>query len=169
MPVSGTTRDSIYTRFKKFDFDFLLVDTAGLRKKSKVNEDLEFYSVIRSIRAIENADVCLLLIDATQGIEAQDMNIFHLVIKNHKGVVVLVNKWDLVEKTSKSAQEFETRLRDQLRTIDYLPIIFVSAKNKQRIFKVLDIIISIYDERNKIIRTRKLNSFLDEVTKRHTI
>ena len=136
--VAGTTRDSIYTRYDKFGFDFYLVDTAGIRKKNKVTEDLEFYSVMRSIRAIENSDVCILLIDATRGIEAQDMNIFQLIQRNGKSLVVVVNKWDLVEeKSSQSISHFEEAIRDRMAPFTDFPIIFGSALTKQRIYKVL--------------------------------
>src|SRR3972149_1932018 len=132
-PIGGTTRDTIYTRYNKFNFDFLLVDTAGLRKKGKVTENLEFYSVMRAIRAIENADVCLLLLDATQGLESQDMNIFHLTVRNHKGVVVIINKWDLVEKEKNITQKFTREIKEKLAPFNDVPILFISALNKQRI------------------------------------
>ena len=137
--IAGTTRDSIYTKYDKFGFDFYLVDTAGIRRKNKVSEDLEFYSVMRSIRAIENSDVCILMIDATRGIEAQDMNIFQLIQKNNKSLVVVVNKWDLVEDKSQIAiKTFENAIRERMAPFVDFPIIFASAVTKQRIFKVLE-------------------------------
>lgn len=143
--IAGTTRDSIYTRYDKFGFDFYLVDTAGIRRKNKVNEDLEFYSVMRSIRAIENSDVCILMLDATRGIEAQDMNIFQLIQKNQKSLVVVVNKWDLVEdKSQKAIMYFEDVIREHLSPFKDFPIIFASALTKQRIFKVLETAKQVY-------------------------
>ena len=137
--IAGTTRDSIYTRYNKFGFDFYLVDTAGIRKKSKVNEDIEYYSVIRSIRAIENSDVCILMLDATRGIESQDANIFSLIARNKKGLVVCVNKWDLVENKSTAAiKTFENAIRDRFAPFTDFPIIFTSALNKQRIHRALE-------------------------------
>lgn len=137
--IAGTTRDSIYTRYDKFGFDFYLVDTAGIRRKNKVSEDLEFYSVMRSIRAIENSDVCILMLDATRGIETQDMNIFQLIQKNNKSLVVVVNKWDLVEeKNQKVIDTFENAIRKRMAPFVDFPIIFASALTKQRIFRVLE-------------------------------
>ena len=156
--IAGTTRDSIYTRYNKFGFDFYLVDTAGIRKKNKVNEDLEYYSVIRSIRAIENSDVCVLMLDATRGIESQDLNIFSLIQKNQKGLVVVVNKWDLVEeKTSKVMNTFEAAIRERLAPFTDFPIIFASALTKQRILKVLEAARMVYKNRHVRIPTAKLN------------
>lgn len=156
--IAGTTRDSIYTRYDKFGFDFYLVDTAGIRKKNKVNEDLEFYSVMRSIRAIENSDVCVLMIDATRGIESQDMNIFQLINRNNKSLVVVVNKWDLVEdKTNKVIKEFEYAIRSRMAPFDDFPIIFGSALTKQRIFKVLETAKEVYLRRKTRVSTAKLN------------
>lgn len=156
--IAGTTRDSIYTRYDKFGFDFYLVDTAGIRKKNKVNEDLEFYSVMRSIRAIENADVCVLMIDATRGIEGQDLNIFSLIQRNQKGLVVVVNKWDLVEdKSDKVLKTFENAIRDRFAPFTDFPIIFASAVTKQRIFKVLESAVQVYKNRNTKIPTARLN------------
>lgn len=156
--IAGTTRDSIYTRYNKFGFDFYLVDTAGIRKKNKVNEDLEYYSVIRSIRAIENSDVCILMLDATRGIESQDLNIFSLIQKNQKGLVVVVNKWDLVEeKTSKVMNTFESAIRERLAPFTDFPIIFASALTKQRILKVLEAARMVYKNRYLRIPTAKLN------------
>lgn len=159
-PISGTTRDSIYTRYKKFNYDFYLVDTAGLRKKSKVSDNIEFYSVMRSIRAIENSDVCLLMIDATRGIEAQDLSIFNLVKKNRKGVVLLVNKWDLVEKDTKTTKEYSSIIKDKIAPFQDVPIIFTSAVTKQRVFKVLETAIEVYENRRKKIPTPKLNDIM---------
>ena len=159
--IAGTTRDSIYTRFDKFGFDFYLVDTAGIRRKSKVSEDLEFYSVMRSIRAIENSDVCILMIDATRGIEAQDMNIFQLIQKNNKSLVVVVNKWDLVaEKDQKVINTFEAAIRNRMAPFVDFPIIFVSALTKQRIFKVLDTAKQVYLNRRTHVGTSKLNEVM---------
>lgn len=158
--IAGTTRDSIYTRYSKFGFDFYLVDTAGIRKKGKVNEDLEYYSVIRSIRAIENADICILMIDATRGIESQDMNIFSLIQKNRKGLVVCVNKWDLVEKKENSdIKEFERAIRNHFAPFVDFPILFTSATTKQRIFKVLETAKEVYETRKFHVTTAKLNDF----------
>jgi len=155
--VAGTTRDSIYTRYNKFGFDFYLVDTAGIRKKGKVTEDLEYYSVIRSIRAIENSDVCVLMID-TRGIESQDLNIFSLIQKNKKGLVVCVNKWDLVEdKSNKAIKEFERAIRERFAPFVDFPIIYTSALTKQRIFKVLESVSEVYRNRKNHVPTAKLN------------
>ena len=156
--IAGTTRDSIYTRYNKFGFDFYLVDTAGIRKKNKVNEDLEYYSVIRSIRSIENADVCILMLDATRGVESQDLNIFSLIQKNAKGLVVVVNKWDLVQdKTVKVIKTFEDAIRSRFAPFVDFPIIFGSALTKQRILKVLEEARSVYDNRMTRIPTARLN------------
>ena len=159
--IAGTTRDSIYTRFNKFGLDFLLVDTAGIRRKNKVTEDLEFYSVMRSIRAIENSDVCILMIDATRGIEAQDMNIFQLIQKNQKSLVVVVNKWDLVEdKSQKAISFFENAIRERMAPFTDFPIIFASALTKQRIFKVLETAKQVYLNRKVKIGTTRLNEVM---------
>ena len=156
--IPGTTRDSIYTRYNKFGKDFYLVDTAGIRKKAKVHEDLEYYSVVRSIRAIENADVCILMIDATRGIEGQDLNIFSLIQKNKKGLVVCVNKWDLVEsKTNADIRHFETTIRERLAPFTDFPVIFASALTKQRIYKVMETALSVYENKMRKIPTAKLN------------
>ena len=156
--IAGTTRDSIYTRYNKFGKDFYLVDTAGIRKKAKVNEDLEYYSVVRSIRAIENCDVCLLMIDATRGIESQDLNIFSLIQKNKKGLVVVVNKWDLVEnKTNQDIKQFESAIRERLAPFTDFPVIFASALTKQRIFKVMETAISVYENKQRKVPTAQLN------------
>ncbi len=156
-PISGTTRDSIHTRFKSFGFDFYLIDTAGIRKKAKVQEDIEFYSVLRSIRTIEESDVCLFMIDATEGIQKQDLNIFYLIEENKKGVVVLVNKWDLVEKTTNSAKEFEDLIRENLKPFNNVPILFISAITKQRVHKALEEAVRVNANRTKKISTSQLN------------
>ena len=162
--IAGTTRDSIYTRYNKFGFDFYLVDTAGIRKKTKVNEDIEYYSVIRSIRSIEASDVCILMIDATRGIEAQDVNIFSLIQRNKKGLVVCVNKWDLVaDKSNESIRHFEQTIRQRFAPFTDFPIIFGSALTKQRIFKVLETAVNVYHNRNRIIPTSQLNTYMQEV------
>jgi len=156
--IAGTTRDSIYTRYNKFGFDFYLVDTAGIRKKNKVNEDLEYYSVIRSIKSIENSDVCILMIDATRGVESQDLNIFSLIQKNSKALVVVVNKWDLVaDKSAKVIKEFENAIRTRFAPFVDFPIVFSSALTKQRILKILEEAKEVYDHRTVKIPTAKLN------------
>ena len=161
-PVSGTTRDSIHTRYSKYNHDFFLVDTAGLRKKGKVKEDLEFYSVMRSVRAIEHADVCMLLLDATLGIEAQDVNIFHLIERNRKGVVILVNKWDLVEKETQTMKQFEAAIRKRLEPFVDVPVLFISALTKQRIHRALELAIEVYTNRKKRIPTSALNEVMQK-------
>lgn len=159
--IAGTTRDSIYTRYNKFGFDFYLVDTAGIRKKNKINEDLEYYSVVRSIRAIENSDVCILMIDATRGIEGQDLNIFSLIQRNQKGLVVVVNKWDLVEdKTVKVMKNYEDAIRNRFAPFTNFPIIFASALTKQRILKVLEAAKEVYSAKTTKIPTARLNEEL---------
>ena len=156
--IAGTTRDSIYSRYEKFGFDFYLVDTAGIRRKNKVVEDLEYYSVMRSIRAIENSDVCILMIDATRGIEGQDLNIFSLIQRNQKGLVVVVNKWDLVEeKTDKAMKVFESAIRTRLAPFTDFPIVFASALTKVRIYKVLETAVQVYKNRHTRISTARLN------------
>lgn len=160
-PVAGTTRDTIHTRYQQFGFDFYLVDTAGLRKKSKVNEDIEFYSVMRTIRAIESCDVVVLMLDATQGMESQDLNILHLAEKNHKGLVILVNKWDLVEKDHKSSDEYTKAIQERIAPFTDVPIIYTSVINKQRILKALEEAIKVYERRKKRISTSDLNEFLE--------
>ncbi len=157
--IAGTTRDSVYTRYDKFGFDFYLVDTAGIRKKNKVEDDLEFYSVMRSIRAIENSDVCILMLDATRGIESQDMNIVSLVVKNQKGLVVVVNKWDLIEdRCAKVMKNYEEAIRSRLAPFTDFPIIFTSAINKQRILKVLECAKETYAHKTARVSTAKLNA-----------
>nr|MDE7375312.1 ribosome biogenesis GTPase Der [Muribaculaceae bacterium] len=161
--VAGTTRDSIYTRYNKFGFDFYLVDTAGIRKKNKVTEDIEYYSVIRSIRAIEASDVCILMIDATRGIEAQDVNIFSLIQKNKKGLVVVVNKWDIAADKSQAAiKHFEASIRERFAPFVDFPIVFSSALTKQRIFKVIETAIDVYKDRKRIIPTSEVNRVMLE-------
>ena len=164
-PIAGTTRDSVYTRYNLFGFDFNFVDTAGLRKKSKVSEDLEFYSVMRSVRAIEAADVCILMLDATQGLEQQDLNIFSLIHRNHKGVVIVVNKWDLVEKETNTHRDFERLIKERIAPFDDVPVIFTSVINKQRIFKVLETARAVYEARSRRIATAELNDTLLPIVK----
>jgi len=166
-PVSGTTRDSIHTRYTKYNHDFYLVDTAGLRKKGKVKEDLEFYSVMRSVRAIEHSDVCLLLIDATIGIESQDVNIFHLIERNWKGVAVLVNKWDLVEKDTRTMKQFEEQIRKKLEPFVDVPLLFISALTRQRILKALETALEIYTNRRQRIPTSRLNEVMQKAIEEH--
>lgn len=162
--IAGTTRDSIYSRYNKFGFDFYLVDTAGIRKKNKVNEDIEYYSVLRSIRAIENADVCILLIDATRGIESQDVNIFSIIQKNRKGLIVLVNKWDVAtNKTQESIDHMEATIRERFAPFTDFPIVFGSALTKQRIYKVLQQAIEVYEHRKELIPTSQLNNAMQEI------
>lgn len=160
--VAGTTRDSIHTRYNKFGHDFMIVDTAGLRKKGKVHEDLEFYSVLRSVRTIENSDVCLLLLDATRGVEAQDVNIFNLIVRNKKGVVVLVNKWDLVDKETNSSKKVAAQIRERFAPFTDVPILFISALTKQRIHKALETAVKVYENRKQRIKTSELNEVLLE-------
>lgn len=159
-PIAGTTRDTIYTRYNSFGFDFFLVDTAGLRKKGKVHENIEFYSVMRSIRAIEHSDVCLVLIDAQSGLEAQDVNIFTLATRNNKGVVILVNKWDLIEKDHKTTLQFEERIREKIAPFTDVPIIFTSVLTRQRVLKALETAQKVYENRLRKITTSKLNEVL---------
>ena len=166
-PIAGTTRDSINTRFTKFNHDFFLIDTAGLRKKTKVMDDLEFYSVMRSIRAIEYSDICLILIDATRGMEGQDVNIFRLAERNKKGIVILVNKWDLIEKDNKTTIEFERKVKEKIEPFDDVPVIFTSALTKQRIHKVLDVAMEVYKNRKQLIPTSKLNDLMLEAIERY--
>lgn len=158
--ISGTTRDSIHTRYQKFGHDFYLVDTAGIRKKGKVSENLEFYSVLRAIRSIEQADVCILMIDATLGVEAQDMNIFKLIIKNKKGVVIAINKWDLIEKTTNSAKEYIEKVKKKIAPFVDVPIIFTSTIKKQRIHKILEEAVEVFKNKTKRISTSVLNEII---------
>jgi GTP-binding protein len=159
-PIAGTTRDSIFTRYNKFGHDFYLIDTAGIRKKAKVTEDLEFYSVMRAIKSVEKSDVCLLMIDATTGMESQDMNIFNLIINNRKGVVLLVNKWDLMEKDSNSVKAYEAELKSRLAPFNDIPVLFISAITKQRVHKVLEVANQVYQNRIKKIKTSELNDVM---------
>lgn len=164
-PLPGTTRDTVYTRYNSFGFDFYLVDTAGMRKKSKVGEDLEFYSVMRSVRAIENSDVCIIMCDASVGFDAQDLNIFSLAARNRKGVVIVMNKWDLVEKDSKMVKEYEKLINGKTAPFTDFPIIFTSVINKQRIYKVLEKAIEVNENRKRKISTAQLNDQLLEIIK----
>ncbi|MBR2420071.1 MAG: ribosome biogenesis GTPase Der [Rikenellaceae bacterium] len=159
-PIAGTTRDSIHTRYNKFGMDFYLVDTAGMRKKGKVTEDLEFYSVMRSIRAIENSDVCILMLDAKQGIESQDINIFNLIVRNKKGCVVVVNKWDLIEKENNTMKEWREFLEKKFAPFSDLPIIFTSVINKQRILEVMQQAIRVYNSRRRRVPTSEFNEYI---------
>ncbi len=161
--ISGTTRDAINTRYNAFGFDFILIDTAGIRKKAKVHEDIEYYSVLRSVRAIENSDVCIFMIDATEGIQKQDLNIFYIIQKNSKGVVVLVNKWDLIEKETKTTIEYEAKLKEQLAPFNDVPILFTSTITKQRIHKALETAMEVFHNRTKKIPTSKLNEIMQEI------
>ena len=158
--VAGTTRDTINTRYSKFGHDFWLIDTAGIRRKAKVHEDLEFYSVMRSINAIERSDVCLLMIDAEQGLEAQDLSILSLIERNRKGVAIIVNKWDLVEKNTKTAKEYEERIRERIKPFKDVPILFVSVQDKQRIMKAVELAMTVYENKKRHIPTRQLNDYL---------
>ncbi len=158
--IAGTTRDSIDTKYNRFGFEFNLVDTAGIRRKAKVKEDLEFYSVMRSVRAIEHSDVCILLLDATRGFDGQVQNIFWLAQRNHKGIVILVNKWDLVEKETNSVRDYEKRIREAMEPFVDVPILFISVLNKQRIFKAIETAVEVYKNRSKKIVTRKLNDIM---------
>lgn len=159
-PVAGTTRDSIRTRYNKYDMDFYLIDTAGLRKKGKVTEDLEFYSVMRSIRAIESSDVCILMLDASQGIESQDMNIFNLIIRNKKGCVIVVNKWDLIPKDSNTMKQWREAIRSKLAPFSDVPVVFTSVPDKQRILEVLQTAIRVYRSRARRIPTSEFNDYI---------
>lgn len=164
--IPGTTRDSIYTKYDKFGQEFYLVDTAGIRKKAKVHEDLEFYSVIRAVKAIEEADVCILMLDATLGIESQDMTIMSLILKRKKGLVIVVNKWDLMEKETNTARDYEFELRNKIAPFTDVPIIFTSVPEKQRIFKVMETALEVYANRTRKIKTSELNDFLLEEMER---
>jgi len=160
--IAGTTRDSINSTYNKFGHEFTIIDTAGLRKKAKVSEDLEFYSVMRAIRTIEDSDVCMIVIDAERGVEAQDVSIFHLAEKNRKGIVILINKWDLVEKNTKSVKEYTEMVKEKLAPFTDVPILFVSALTKQRILKAVETALEVYANRNQKISTSKLNEYLLE-------
>jgi GTPase len=159
-PIAGTTRDSIHSHYSLFGFDFLLIDTAGMRKRSNVNEDLEFYSYVRAIRAIETSDVCLLIIDAERGIESQDLSIFKMIVDNNKGVVILVNKWDLVQKETNTSKAFEAQIKERLAPFRDVPIVFISALTKQRIHKSIETAFEVYKNRTQRITTSKLNEML---------
>jgi GTP-binding protein len=158
--IAGTTRDSINSRYNKFGNEFLLIDTAGIRKKAKVHENLEFYSVIRAIRSVEEADICILMIDAKLGIESQDMNIFHLAIKRKKGIVLLVNKWDLISKETDTAKNFEVQLKNKMAPFSDVPVLFISVLEKQRIFKAVEEALSVYERKTQKIKTSKLNDIM---------
>ncbi|MGJ1447186.1 ribosome biogenesis GTPase Der [Sphingobacterium spiritivorum] len=162
-PVAGTTRDSIRIHYNQFGHEFLLIDTAGMRRKSKVNEDIEFYSVMRTIKALEDSDVVILMLDAQDGIEAQDINIFHLAEKNKKGVMIVVNKWDLIEKDNKTMKEFEARIREKIAPFTDVPIVFTSVTEKQRIHKTLEVAAKVYQNKTKKIPTSKLNEVMLQV------
>lgn len=166
--IAGTTRDSINTRYNKFGYDFILTDTAGLRKKPKVSEDLEFYSVMRSVRAIEAADVCLMVVDATRGVEAQDVNIFGLALKNKKGIVILVNKWDLIEKDHKTTKEFSETILEKIAPFKDVPIIFTSALTKQRVLKAFETAMKVYESRKNRIKTSLLNQYMLEAIEQYS-
>lgn len=159
-PIAGTTRDSIHIHYNQFGHDFMLIDTAGLRKKTKVKENIEFYSVMRTIKALEEADVVLLMIDAVEGLEAQDINIFHLAEKNRKGVVIVVNKWDLIDKNNKTTKVFEETIRQKLAPFNDVPIVFTSVTEKQRIFKAIEAAAKVYENRVKKVPTSKLNDVM---------
>ena len=161
--IAGTTRDAIDTKFDRFGFEFNLVDTAGIRRKAKVKEDLEFYSVMRSVRAIEHADICILLIDATRGFEGQDQSIFWLAEKNRKGVVILVNKWDLIEKDTQSTRDYELKIRQELEPFTDVPILFISALTKQRLLKALEVTVQVFENRKQRIPTSKFNDYMLKV------
>jgi GTP-binding protein len=158
--IAGTTRDTIHTRYQLFQKDFILIDTAGIRRKAKVHEDIEFYSVIRAIKALDEADVCLLMLDAEKGITAQDLSIFSLAAKKGKGIVVLVNKWDLMEKETNTAKELEKVLKERMAPFNDVPILFVSAKEKTRIFKAIEIGLDVFENRKRRISTSKLNEVI---------
>ncbi len=166
--VAGTTRDSLETRYNQFGFDFVMVDTAGMRKKSKVNEDLEFYSVMRSIRAIEHSDVCIMLIDAERGFEGQDLSIFSLVEKNRKGIVILVNKWDLIEKDTHTMKKYEEEIRRKIAPFSDVPIIFISALTKQRVFKAVEVAIDVFKNRTRRIKTSEFNEVMLPIIERRS-
>ncbi len=161
--ISGTTRDSIHTRYNAFGFDFLLIDTAGIRKKAKVTEDIEYYSVLRSVRTIENSDVCLFMVDAQEGIQKQDLTIFYMIEKNSKGVVVLVNKWDLIEKDHASVKKYEDKIREQLAPFNDVPIVFTSTITKQRIHKAIETAMVVFENRIQKIPTSKLNDVMLDI------
>jgi small GTP-binding protein domain len=160
-PIAGTTRDSVHTVYKKFGHEFMLIDTAGIRKKTKVEEDLEFYSVMRAIKSLEEADVCLMIIDAMQGLEAQDLNILRLAQKRHKGIVILVNKWDLVpNKQTNTTRDYEAQIKRRLAPFDDVPVLFISVLEKQRIFQAVEAALEVYANRTRHIKTSELNELM---------
>ncbi|MCE3260245.1 MAG: GTPase Der [Bacteroidetes bacterium] len=159
-PIAGTTRDTTNTRYTKYGHDFWLIDTAGMRKKAKVHEDLEFYSVMRTINAIENSDVCLLMLDAEHGVEAQDLSILSLIEKNRKGLAIIVNKWDLIEKDTKTAKQYEDKIRERIAPFKDIPIIFISVVDKQRIMKAVEVAMYVYENKTRHVKTRELNDYL---------
>ncbi len=165
--IAGTTRDAIDTHYQKYNKDFILVDTAGIRKKSRVHENLEFYSVMRAIKAIEEADICLLLVDAQTGIEAQDLNIFRLAQKRNKGIVILVNKWDLLDKETNTSRDYETEMKKRIAPFTDVPIVFISALEKQRIFKAIEVALEVYENRSRRIKTSELNDIMLEAIERY--
>lgn len=165
--IAGTTRDSIHAKYEKFDKEFLLVDTAGIRRKSRVHEDLEFYSVMRAIKAIEEADVCILMIDAQKGIEAQDMSIFRMAQRRNKGILLLVNKWDLVEKETNTARDYEKELRQRIAPFSDVPVLFISVLEKQRLFRAVEAALQVYENRSKKIKTSRLNEVMLEAIERY--
>lgn len=165
--IAGTTRDAIHSHYNKFGKEFLLIDTAGIRKKSRVHEDLEFYSVMRAIKALEESDICILMIDAQTGIEAQDMSIFRLAQRRNKGVVILVNKWDLVEKETNTARDMEKRIREKIAPFDDVPVVFVSTLEKQRIFKAVEAALEVFENKNRKIKTSELNEVMQAVIERY--
>ncbi len=165
--VAGTTRDSVHTKYTKFDKEFYLIDTAGIRKKSKVHENLEFYSVMRAIKAIEESDVCMLMIDATVGVESQDLSIFRLAQRRNKGIVILVNKWDLVEKETNTARDYENLIKERFAPFSDLPIVFISALEKQRIFKAIEVALQVYENRSRKIKTAQLNEIMLEAIEKY--
>jgi len=164
--IPGTTRDSIYTKYNKFGHEFYLIDTAGIRKKSKVHEDLEFYSVIRAVKAIEEADICLLMLDAQDGLEAQDLSILGLIQRRNKGLVIIVNKWDLIEKETNTARDFERRLKEKIAPFNDVPVIFTSVLEKQRIYKTIEAAIKVNNNRTQKIKTSELNDYIQDVMER---
>ncbi len=161
--IAGTTRDTIDSHYKYFGKEFILIDTAGIRRKKKVVEDIEFYSVMRSIKALENCDVAILVLDATIGLDAQEMNLVSLAVKNNRGLVILVNKWDLVEKTTKTAKQFEEVIKNKLKPFDDVPILFISAIEKQRIFKTVEVALEVYENKSRRIPTHELNEFMQKI------
>lgn len=165
--IAGTTRDSIHTRYNKFGKDFLLIDTAGIRKKAKVHENLEFYSVMRAIKALEESDVCILMIDAKDGVESQDLSIFSLAQKRNKGVVLIVNKWDLIEKETNTARDFENEVLNRFKPFDDMPVLFVSVLEKKRIFKAIEVALQVYENRNRKIKTSVLNNTILPIIERN--